>query len=145
MKCKVKIWKISKALMHCFDRSATEMDCMSPYKTVLATAGSVTSTHYPNDYNNDQDCQLIITLSLGSRVSIQFESFDIEQESDCDYDWLEIREGASASSPLIGYKLCGSSNPGTILSTGNSITLIFHSDGSVTASGFKLKFEEGKI
>ena len=121
------------------------MDCSAPYKTVLTASGTVISTNYPNDYNNDQDCQLTIAFTFGSRVSIQFEAFNLEDHSSCAYDWLEITEGGSSTSSVIGSKLCGSSNPGTIVATGNSVTLYFHSDESVTSSGFKLKIEEGKV
>ena len=120
------------------------MDCSSPYDEVMNNEGEVISPNYPENYNIDQECRLTITLSSGSLVSSQFISFNLEDDLGCKYDWLEIRDGDSPSSPIIGSRLCGSSNPGTIISTGNSVTLIFHSDFSVAASGFKINIEQGK-
>ena len=91
------------------------------------------------------DCQIKIRFAAGQRISIQFLAFDIEQHSSCRWDWLEIRDGDSANSNLLGSKLCGSNNPDPIESTSNTLTLVFHTDSSVVNSGFMIKAELGKI
>ena len=47
---------------------------------------------------------------------------------------------------MVGSKLCGiGTHVGTtIQSTGNAMTILFHTDGSVTKSGFKLVVNAGK-
>ena len=107
----------------------------------MTMPGDIISTNHPNLYNNNQNCTLTVTFS--STISIQFESFNIEQCTNCQCDGLEIRDGASSNSPLIGSKLCGNYIPETLQSSGNSVTFIFTSDYSVTRSGFKLKIAEG--
>ena len=105
---------------------------------------TIISPNHPNDYNNNMDCQTTIRFSAGERISIQFLAFDIEENSECVWDWLEIRDGDSADSSLLGSKLCGDTNPDPIESTSNTLTLVFHSDSSVVRSGFMIKAEIGK-
>ena len=60
------------------------------------------------------------------------------------YDYLEVRDGDSPSSSIIGSKLCGQSIPAAIESTGSSMTLVFHTDSSAKRTGFKIIVELGK-
>ena len=48
-------------------------------------------------------------------------------------------------SNLLGSKLCGSTNPDPVVSSGNSMTLLFRSDESVTNDGFQIVVEPGRI
>ena len=53
----------------------------------------------------------------------------------------QVRDGASSTAPLLG-KFCGGSPPsGLIISFGSSMWLKFHSDGSVTKTGFLAYFK----
>ena len=102
------------------------------------------SPNYPNSYNDNSDCQITISFSDSPTVLIEFDpNYEIESHSSCSYDYLEIRDGPSADSPLIGSRICGSTAPQPIQSTGNSMTLIFHTDGSVTKTGFKIMANMG--
>ena len=60
------------------------------------------------------------------------------------YDWLEIRDGDSENAPLIGSRLCGSSTPQPIVSSGNHLFIQFHSDSDLVSSGFEIKVDVGK-
>ena len=120
------------------------IDCQSPYETITTSGTILQSTNHPNNYINNQDCQVTITFGTGQFVSIQFTAFNIETHSSCVYDWLEIRDGDSASSPLIGSRMCGTTIPGAIQSTGNSMTIRFHSDGANVRSGFKFGVYAGE-
>ena len=84
------------------------------------------------------DCQVTIRFDEGQRVAIDFVDFNIESHSSCLYDYLEVRDGDNINSNLIGSKLCGTNIPGRIESTGNAMTLKFHTDGSVVRPGFKI-------
>jgi tolkin protein len=59
------------------------------------------------------------------------------------YDYLEVRDGLLADSPLIGI-YCGYKIPGDIHSTSNHLFVKFVSDGSVQKVGFSAKFMKGK-
>ena len=92
-------------------------------------------------YQNNMDCQLKIQFAEGQRVSIQFSHFELEANSRCVWDWLEIRDG---DENVLG-KFCGgrSQVPDFIQSNSNTMTLVFHSDSSVTRSGFILTADIG--
>ena len=84
------------------------------------------------------DCQVTIRFEEGQRVAIEFVDFNIESHSSCIYDYLKVRDGDNINSNLIGSRLCGTTIPGRIESTGNAMMLQFHSDGSVVRPGFKI-------
>jgi M6 family metalloprotease-like protein len=77
-------------------------------------------------------------VAAGYPVKAEFFSFDLEPSDICEYDYLNIYDGLSTSSPLIG-TYCSNNSPGTIQSTGPSgaLTFKFHSDGAVTGTGWE--------
>ena len=82
---------------------------------------------------------MTIRFTSDERVKITFEAFDVESESHCDYDYLVVHDGNSTSSPKIGLKMCGTSPSGTDMeSSGNTMTLYFHSDSWTSRSGFRI-------
>lgn len=91
-----------------------------------------------NDYGNDQDIVMTILPDEDEAlVGVDFLSFSIEAQASCNYDWLKIFDGPSTMSPLIG-TYCGSNSPGELIASNESgaLTFQFHSDGSVTESGW---------
>ena len=120
------------------------MDCNGSTNVVTSPNTTIVSQNYPNNYDDNKDCRITIRFSTGQRVYIEFLDFELEADSDCDYDWLEIRDGDSANSNIIGSKLCGSGTPSPVESTGNSLTLVFHSDFSVNRKGFQIRVGIGK-
>ena len=59
---------------------------------------------------------------------------------------MDIYDGKNASSPMIVGRLCGSSTPRSIISTGNEFFIRIYSYSDLKNAGFKLKVEEkGKI
>ena len=66
---------------------------------------------------------------------LTFESFDLESHSSCVYDYVKITFGS------VEEKYCGSSKPSPIVSSGNTMTVVFHSDQSVNRNGFKATWE----
>ena len=81
-------------------------------------------------------------LDLG--FDMRDDDYDMSENDPCRYDYLEARDGPSADSPRIGSKLCGGNAPAPIQSTGNSMTLVFHTDGTSTKTGFKITANSGK-
>lgn len=67
----------------------------------------------------------------------------IEKHDSCTYDYVEVRDGASESSPLLG-RFCGYDKPDDIKSTSNQLWLKFASDGSVNKAGFAANFFKGQ-
>ena len=82
--------------------------------------GTLTSPSYPGNYSNDADCTYTISQPTGTVILLNFISMDIEHHVACDYDYLEIRDGPSADSPLLD-KLCGVQIPAPIKSSQNQL------------------------
>ena len=99
---------------------------------------------YPNNYPNNQDCTSIVTFPQGQRIYVEFNAFNIESHSRCVYDWLEIYDGDSTSANLLSSRMCGDQIPSPLTSSGNTLFIKFHTDGSVQRSGFQLTVTVGK-
>lgn len=69
--------------------------------------------------------------------------FQIERHDSCAYDYLEIRDGISESSPLLG-RFCGYDKPDDIKTSSNRLWMKFVSDGSVNKAGFAANFFKGE-
>lgn len=49
----------------------------------------------------------VVTAEKGYGVEIIFQVFEIEEEADCGYDYVELYDGADTKSPRLG-RYCGS-------------------------------------
>lgn len=120
------------------------IDCESPFEVLTIPGATIISPNYPNDYESGLDCE--VTIIFEERVLIEFQDFELEGKSSmpfeysCKDDWLEIHDGNSSDSELIVNRLCGWDIPSNPFdSTGNSMTLVFHSDRFHNYKGFKIK------
>ena len=87
------------------------------------------------EYENNEDYTMTFLPPAGQDfVVIDFTSFELESNSTCNYDYLEIYDGIDVSANLIG-KYCGTNNPGTIMGAG--LTFKFHSDNIITKAGWE--------
>ena len=119
------------------------IDCAGTNQ-VTTPETTIQSPNYPNNYPNGRDCSAVVQFALGQRVSVEFLAFNVESHSSCVYDWLEIRDGSDSSADLLSTRLCGEQLFAPITSTGNTLHIHFHTDGSVKKSGFQLKVKVGK-
>jgi len=98
------------------------------------------SPSFPHNYPAGIKCFRTISADYGYFVRVDFRDyFNIEppsNEGNCDYDYLEIRDGDQGYSTLID-KYCGSNFPPIITSSGRSLWLRFVSDGTIEYNGFK--------
>ena len=63
-----------------------------------------------------------LSVEPGTQLKLTFESFSLEADDDCSYDYVEVSfDGYSE-------KFCGDSIPPSITSSGNSMTVKFISD-----------------
>lgn len=67
----------------------------------------------------------------------------IERHDSCAYDYLEVRDGNSENSPLVG-RFCGYDKPDDIKTSSNQLWMKFVSDGSVNKAGFAANFFKGQ-
>lgn len=78
---------------------------------------------------------LLKVICIVNFVYYRFVHFNIEAHSRCDFDYVDIYDGADFSAPHIG-RFCGEITPDVIKSTGNNLFVNFVSDTSITHSGF---------
>lgn len=90
-----------------------------------------------SNYSSNQDFTKTIVPDNGGKLQITFNSFNIESNSGCTWDYLEIYDGPSTASPLLG-RFCGTTLPGPFTSTAanGELTFKFHSDGSGVRAGW---------
>lgn len=60
--------------------------------------GYLKSPGWPEVYPRDLDCIILLKAPQNSIISLFFNSFDVESHPSCQYDYLEVSLGASASS-----------------------------------------------
>lgn len=61
--------------------------------TLRGTSGSISSPHFPSEYENNADCTWTILAELGDTIALVFSDFQLEDG----YDFLEVTgtEGSS--------------------------------------------------
>lgn len=105
----------------------------------MAEQGILQSPNYPDEYRSNKECIWKITVPENFQVALKFQSFEIENHDNCVYDYLEIRDGFTDTSPLLG-KFCGHRISNEIRSSKNHIYIKFVSDSSVNKAGFSASF-----
>lgn len=82
-----------------------------------------------------------LLLNVMFFISCRFTRLNLEFDYRCRYDFVELRDGDSIHSPLIG-RYCGDKIPPPIRSSGNSLHIHFVSDGYNNYDGFSATFQE---
>lgn len=95
-------------------------------------------------YDHNVTCVWIIknTNSPAKVLNITFTKFKLEASTNCVFDGLEIYDGPSKDYPRIG-RFCGDELPkkkGNIITSFNSVYLLFRSDLYVSFEGFELNW-----
>jgi len=129
--------------------------CGGTYHT---TSGIIRSPGWPSSYPHGRECVWKIVAPPGQQIMLNFTAFNMENHTECNYDFLEIRflfllsafvvimtlssrrNGGQESSSLVG-RYCGVSIPQTIPSFTNQLWLKFASDGSMTGPGFEVYWD----
>ncbi|MDD4148549.1 MAG: M4 family metallopeptidase [Bacteroidales bacterium] len=97
------------------------------------------------NYYSNTDASVTIYAPGSSSILLTIHEFDIEpgDGSECDYDYISFYNGSSTSSSQINStNYCNTTgNPGTISSTGEYITIRFHSDPGLNLAGFKIQYD----
>nr|CAD7397150.1 unnamed protein product [Timema cristinae] len=109
--------------------------------TLASSSGSIISPNYPQPYNHKAECLWKIIVSRGSAIQLVFVDLDLESQSSCLYDYVEVRDGIDSSAKRIGRYCTTGSHPLIIRSTSNHLFINFHSDVSRSGRGFHIKFD----
>lgn len=108
---------------------------------MFAPSGVVRSPGFPDPYPPFRDCVWVLHATTDRhQVVLNVSMFDVENQTSCEYDFLEIRNGGDGTSPLVG-RFCGSiPPPHRIVSHSSHLWLRFRSDSSIQAAGFEVWF-----
>ena len=103
-------------------------DCGGNFTTLN---GFLTSPSYPQNYPENAKCDYVIKQPAGRYINLiiqMFNTFDKDcgdwvvgdASSEDGFDYLEVRDGNSEKSPLIG-RFCGNQIPASMHSTSNNM------------------------
>jgi hypothetical protein len=110
--------------------------------------GNFYSPGYPGSYDHNQDCTYIIVLpDENDHVMLRFTAFDLEPSQDCIYDFVEVRDGRSSATPLLG-RYCGGfgQEPNDVIeATGPGMYVLFHTDVSAAFEGFYAEYTTSSV
>lgn len=99
---------------------------------------TISSPNYPNIPLPHTECKWLINAIPGESIQIDFvERFDLTDTSDCEKEYVEIRDGGTSMSPLVG-RFC-ESMPSTIVTRDNMAFVKFFTDVEEPRNGFKIK------
>ena len=104
-----------------------------------ACSGKFMDTGGSGNYDENENITMTISPeSAADRVRVEFTSFHMDADVDCDYDRLEVYNGATRSAPRIGI-YCGTNSPGVVLSSSadGKLTFYFKSDDTYFFSGWE--------
>jgi hypothetical protein len=62
----------------------------------------------------------------------------------CTLDYVQVHDGPNIAAPSMG-KWCSTVKPPVLVSTGNTMTVRFYTDGSVNYIGFAAYYETGEM
>ncbi|XP_028452202.1 procollagen C-endopeptidase enhancer a [Perca flavescens] len=110
---------------------------------LVTDSGFVGSEGFPSFYKPNSKCIWRITVPEGNVVMLGFRIFDLEADSQCRYDYLDVYNGHSNLVQKLG-RFCGTFRPGTLISTTNTMMLEMGSDAETQGRGFVAYFSGAK-
>ncbi|KAG4066297.1 hypothetical protein HA402_000521 [Bradysia odoriphaga] len=105
-----------------------------------APTGRLNSPGWPQKYSENKNCVWILNAPTGQQIELQIESFELEEHDGCVFDSLQIRNGGTMQSPILG-KYCGTVIPKVIRSFTNQMHIEFKTDSSRNFKGFDIKWD----
>uniref|UniRef100_A0A182NM22 Cubilin n=1 Tax=Anopheles dirus TaxID=7168 RepID=A0A182NM22_9DIPT len=108
-------------------------------------SGTLRYPEFNGTYNHNARCAWLIKTNETQVLNVTVTQFSLENpvgSGECKYDWLQIHDGRTSASQIIG-RFCGNELPrgGNFMSTHNMLYLWFRSDNSTAHDGFELQWE----
>ncbi|RZF44812.1 hypothetical protein LSTR_LSTR000764 [Laodelphax striatellus] len=97
------------------------------------------SKYGDHNYDNRAGCDWTIEAPPGKNVHLTFLTFELEDEQDCGYDYVEVHSGLDFSGVSYG-KFCGNSNPTEIFSVAEALLVRFVTDDTIVSKGFSASY-----
>ncbi|XP_024214976.1 cubilin [Halyomorpha halys] len=104
--------------------------------------GTVSSPEYPEHYPMNHTCTWLISSPPGTIIQLTWLSFNLEKSFNCNRDWVVIydKNPNQAYSGQLGDKYCGNSLPPAMTSSSNLMSIVLHTDTTVSAPGFSASY-----
>ncbi|KAJ8003028.1 hypothetical protein DPEC_G00165110 [Dallia pectoralis] len=112
-------------------------DCMQCGGMIHKRQGHIVLESYPTNAR----CEWTIQVDPPFTIDFRFMMLSLEFDHSCRYDYIEVRDGDSIRSQVIG-RFCGNDRPVAIQSSGNYLHVLFVSDGYKNFDGFFAIFQE---
>ncbi|XP_052392270.1 enteropeptidase isoform X28 [Carassius gibelio] len=112
-------------------------DCGGPFD-LYESNSTFSSPNYPNGYGHKASCMWTLHAKEGQNIQLHFQDFALQMA----YDVLEIRDGVTANSELIGV-LTGDRSFPDLFSTSSQMTVRLYTDVSGNDRGFLANFSTG--
>ncbi|XP_009295891.1 procollagen C-endopeptidase enhancer 2 isoform X1 [Danio rerio] len=96
--------------------------------------GMIGSQGYPAVYPPNNKCVWRITVPQGRLVSLLFRVLDLESDSLCRYDFVDVYDG-HINGQRLG-RFCGTAKPRALVTNGNKMQVVMVSDANTAGSGF---------
>ena len=104
------------------------------FTTITDSTGTLYDSGGPfGDYQDFEDCTLLVAPPCALSITLTFASFN--SESCCDP--MNIYDGQTTASPIVLADWRGSSIPPAVTCTSGYMLIVWHTDLSVTASGYE--------
>ncbi|XP_037390303.1 inactive serine protease PAMR1 [Pygocentrus nattereri] len=111
--------------------------CLTCGEVIRRPQGHVILESYPINAK----CDWTLHVSTGLTMELRFTMLSLEFDHSCRHDYVEVRDGDSLDSRVIG-RYCGNDIPSPIRSSGDSLHIRFVSDGYNNYDGFSATFQE---
>lgn len=97
----------------------------------------VNTPNYPNIPSPHISCEWTVLAPIGERIRVDFiDRFDLTASKDCSKEYVELRDGSTSASPIIG-TFC-IEKPTTKKSRSNVLMMKFFTDVAEPKNGFKV-------
>ncbi|OWF44812.1 Dorsal-ventral patterning tolloid-like protein 1 [Mizuhopecten yessoensis] len=90
-------------------------------------------------YENDIQCHWRIHATHGRIIRLRALWFDLEEDNECDNDYVVVNDGKSSRSPIIG-KFCGNASV-ELISSHRYLSIFFETNSHRQARGFNFTYD----
>ena len=111
--------------------------------TLTTLKGTFSSPYYPQNYNDMASCTWHINVPWNYTISLTFNDFSAERRC-CHCDYVEVWEIHANGSAVLNNKFCDQRKPDLFKPlnfSSNNVTVVFHSDSTITGKGFQASYE----
>lgn len=97
-----------KPFFHTFPFLCASLECGGRLKAEAHQKNLYSHSQFgDNNYPGHTDCEWLLTAEQGYGIELSFITFEVEEEADCGYDYIELYNGYDANSHRLG-RFCGS-------------------------------------